>query len=50
MVAHFATSPTLSVVQFKELTGTARKQAVLMLEHFDTLGLTRRQGDARVLR
>ena len=50
MVAHFATAPTLSVVQFKELTGTARKQAVLMLEHFDTLGLTRRQGDARVLR
>jgi len=50
LAAHFAKSPTLSVVQFKELTGTARKQAVLMLEHFDTLGLTRRQGDARVLR
>jgi selenocysteine-specific elongation factor len=50
LVAHFAAAPTVSVVQFKELAGLPRKQAVAMLEHFDQLGLTRRQGDARVLR
>jgi selenocysteine-specific elongation factor len=50
LLAHFASAPTMSVVQFKELAGLPRKQAVAMLEHFDQLGLTRRQGDARVLR
>jgi selenocysteine-specific elongation factor len=50
MADHFVRAQTLSVVEFKSLTGLARKQAVLMLEHFDRLGLTRRQGDARVAR
>ena len=50
LLAHFEAERTVSVVQFKELAGLARKQAVAMLEHFDQLGLTRRQGDARVLR
>jgi selenocysteine-specific elongation factor len=50
LVEHFAATRTLSVVEFKERTGMARKQAVLMLEHFDRLGLTRREGDARVAR
>jgi selenocysteine-specific elongation factor len=50
LLAHFASVPTVSVVQFKEVAGLPRKQAVAMLEHFDQLGLTRRQGDARVLR
>jgi selenocysteine-specific elongation factor len=50
LLAYFASEPTVSVIQFKELAGLARKQAVAMLEHFDQLGLTRRQGDARVLR
>ncbi len=50
LLAHFASAPTVSVIQFKELAGLPRKQAVAMLEHFDQLGLTRRQGDARVLR
>jgi selenocysteine-specific elongation factor len=48
--AHFASSPTVTVIQFKDLAGLARKQAVAMLEHFDQVGLTRRQGDARVRR
>jgi selenocysteine-specific elongation factor len=47
---HFATARSLTVIEFKALTGLARKQAVAMLEHFDALGLTRREGDARVLR
>jgi len=51
MGEHFAAgAKTLSVIEFKALTGLARKQAVAVLEHFDRLGLTRRQGDARVLR
>jgi selenocysteine-specific elongation factor len=50
MTAHFASARTLTVVEFKTATGLARKQAVAMLEHFDALGLTRREGDARVLR
>jgi selenocysteine-specific elongation factor len=47
---HFAKARTLTVIEFKELAGLARKQAILVLEHFDHLGLTRREGDARVLR
>jgi hypothetical protein len=50
LTRHFAGARTLSVIEFKAATGLARKQAVAMLEHFDALGLTRREGDARVLR
>jgi selenocysteine-specific elongation factor len=46
---HLSRSPTLTVIEFKELGALARKQAVLLLEHFDQVGLTRRAGDARVL-
>lgn len=49
-VEHFARARTLTVIEFKELSGLSRKQAILVLEHFDHLGLTRREGDARVLR
>jgi selenocysteine-specific elongation factor len=50
LTEHFASARSLTVIEFKALTGLARKQAVAMLEHFDALGLTRREGDARVLR
>jgi len=50
LTEHFAGARSLTVVEFKARTGLARKQAVAMLEHFDALGLTRREGDARVLR
>jgi selenocysteine-specific elongation factor len=50
VVRHFADKPTLSVIEFKELAALPRNQAVLLLEHFDQTGLTRRKGDARVLR
>jgi selenocysteine-specific elongation factor len=50
LTEHFAGARLLTVVEFKARTGLARKQAVAMLEHFDALGLTRREGDARVLR
>jgi selenocysteine-specific elongation factor len=47
---HFARARTLTVREFKALAGLARNQAVAILEHFDRLGLTRREGDARVRR
>jgi selenocysteine-specific elongation factor len=50
LAAHFTSARTLTVAEFKARAGLPRKQAVAMLEHFDALGLTRREGDARVLR
>ena len=40
----------VSVSAFREELGTSRKYAVPILEHFDQRGLTRRQGDARIVR
>jgi selenocysteine-specific elongation factor len=48
-VARLKQARRLSVIEFKELSGLARKQAILLLERFDTEGVTRREGDARVL-
>jgi selenocysteine-specific elongation factor len=48
--SHLKRSTKMSVIEFKEISGLARKQAILLLEHFDRLGLTRRVGDNRVLR
>jgi selenocysteine-specific elongation factor len=39
---HFASSPVLTIADFKDLTGLARKQAIPLLEYFDRLRLTRR--------
>jgi selenocysteine-specific elongation factor len=41
---------SISVAQFRTLTGTSRKYAVPLLEFFDAVGVTRRSGDLRVLR
>ena len=40
----------ISLARFRDLVGTGRRDAQLLLERFDADGLTRRQGDARVLR
>jgi selenocysteine-specific elongation factor len=40
----------VTVSAFREALGTTRKYAVPILEHFDTRGLTRRQGDVRTLK
>jgi selenocysteine-specific elongation factor len=42
--------PGLTVSEFRQLLGTSRKYALPILEHFDARGLTRRQGDVRLLR
>ncbi|HPU01858.1 MAG TPA: selenocysteine-specific translation elongation factor [Bacillota bacterium] len=45
---HFAQSGTITLAQFRDLTGSSRKIMQLLLEHFDGLKLTRRVGDYRV--
>ena len=44
------TSGSITLARFRDLLGTGRKQAQLLLERFDADGLTRRVGDERVLR
>jgi selenocysteine-specific elongation factor len=40
----------ITLARFRDLVGTGRRDAQLLLERFDQDGLTRRVGDARVLR
>ena len=40
----------VTVSSFRQALGTSRKYAVPILEHFDATGVTKRQGDVRVLR
>jgi selenocysteine-specific elongation factor len=46
-IAHFEQAPRLTIIEFKALCGLPRRQAILLLEHFDAVGLTRRVGNAR---
>ena len=41
---------SITLARFRDLLGTGRKPAQLLLERFDGAGLTRRVGDERVLR
>jgi selenocysteine-specific elongation factor len=41
---------TITLARFRDLLGISRRPAQLLLERFDTDGLTRRVGDERVLR
>jgi selenocysteine-specific elongation factor len=43
-------APGLTVSGFRQALGTSRKYALPILEFFDARGLTRRQGDVRVVR
>ena len=43
-------SGEITLARFRDLVGTGRRDAQLLLERFDRDGLTRRVGDARVLR
>jgi selenocysteine-specific elongation factor len=40
----------IGLARFRDLVGTGRRDAQLLLERFDQDGITRRVGDARVLR
>ncbi len=48
LVEHFATSQTLTLAEFRDRIGSARKQVQALLEHFDALKYTLRRGDERV--
>ena len=41
---------SISIGDFRDAAGISRKQAVPLLEYFDSIGLTRRKGDSRILR
>ena len=41
---------SIALARFRDLLGTGRRPAQLLLERFDADGVTRRVGDARVLR
>ena len=45
---HFAKQPTLTLAEFRDRIGSARKQTQALLEHFDALKYTMRRGDERV--
>jgi selenocysteine-specific elongation factor len=44
-----AVNPTIDVGEFKGLSGTSRKYAIPLLEHFDQIHVTRREGNVRVI-
>jgi len=46
--AHFAAQETLTLAEFRDQLGSARKQVQAFLEHCDALKYTLRKGDARV--
>ncbi len=50
LVEECAASGSITLARFRDLLGTGRKPAQLLLERFDADGLTRRVGDERVLR
>ena len=50
LVVECETNGRIALARFRDLIGTGRKQAQLLLERFDADGVTRRVGDERVLR
>jgi selenocysteine-specific elongation factor len=50
LLAECASAGEITLARFRDLVGTGRRDAQLLLERFDRDGLTRRVGDRRVLR
>ena len=50
LVAECEAAGSITLARFRDLLGVGRSTAQLLLERFDADGLTRRVGDARVLR
>ncbi|MBN2427457.1 MAG: selenocysteine-specific translation elongation factor [Deltaproteobacteria bacterium] len=48
LVEHFAAAETLTLAEFRDKFGSARKQTQAVLEHFDSLKYTMRRGDERI--
>jgi selenocysteine-specific elongation factor len=49
VVERLSSGPALSVAEIRDLLGTTRKYAVPFCEYLDRTGITRREGDQRVL-
>ncbi|MDQ2966870.1 MAG: selenocysteine-specific translation elongation factor [Actinomycetota bacterium] len=50
LVSELESAGRITLARFRDLLGVSRKTAQLLLERFDADGVTRRQGDERVLR
>jgi len=50
LVVECETAGSITLARFRDLLGSSRRPAQLLLERFDADGLTRRVGDVRVLR
>ena len=50
LVEECSAAGSITLARFRDLLGTSRKPAQLLLERFDADGVTRRVGDERVLR
>ena len=50
LLAALAQTPQITLADYRDLLQTGRRSAQALLEHFDGEGLTRRLGEARVLR
>ena len=50
LVAECEAAGSITLARFRDLLGTSRRPTQLLLERFDADGITRRTGDARVLR
>ena len=50
LVSECEAAGSITLGRFRDLLGSSRRPAQLLLERFDADGLTRRVGDARVLR
>jgi selenocysteine-specific elongation factor len=48
--AHLIAQKTITVAQVRDLFNTSRKYALALMEYLDAQGVTKRQGDERVLR
>ena len=45
---HLASHPQITLGEFRDLLGTSRKYAVMLLETYDQMKITKKMGDARV--
>ena len=50
VMEHIQTSGGVTVAELRDRLGVSRKYALALLEYFDNIGLTRREGDRHVLR
>ncbi|MBM4424768.1 MAG: selenocysteine-specific translation elongation factor [Chloroflexi bacterium] len=48
--AYLAANRTITVAQVRDMFATSRKYALALMEHLDTIGVTIRKGDERVLK